>query len=75
MKKYLIAAGFCALFATPGLAGKPAKLTSAQKDKVSAGKVCVVCINTAEIGQANVNFSGLSVVRQRNRASIRQSIN
>ena len=75
MKMFLIAAGFCALFATPGLAGEPAKLTSAQMDKVSAGKICVVCLNIASVEQVNLNESFFSAVRQRNRASIHQSIN
>ena len=75
MKKLLITAGFCALFAAPGLAGEPAKLTSAQMDQVTAGKVCIICVNVAEIGQANLNESLFSKVKQRNRASISQSIN
>ncbi len=75
MKKLLMAAGFCALFATPGLAGEPAKLTSAQMDQVTAGKVCVICVNVAEIAQANVNSSWFSKVKQKNSASINQSIN
>lgn len=41
MKKLLIGAALCALFAAPGFAGEPVKLTPAQMDKVTAG-TCVV---------------------------------
>jgi hypothetical protein len=44
MKKLLISAALCALFAAPGFAGEPVKLSSAQMDKVTAGDFCRVCI-------------------------------
>jgi hypothetical protein len=80
MRKLLIAGGLCALFATPGLAGEPAKLSSAQMDRVTAGgfsivDVCTVCTNIADVAQANVNTSAFSDVRQRNKAVVIQEIN
>ena len=76
MRKLLIAAAFT-LFATPGLAEEPVKLSSADMDKVTAAgfRVCVVCFNIAEIAQANVNNSALSKVKQRNVAVVEQEIN
>jgi hypothetical protein len=75
MKKLLMTAGLCALFATPGLAGEPVKLTSAQMDKATAGAVCFLCANLAVIEQVNLNDSFFSVVKQKNKASVSQSIN
>jgi hypothetical protein len=43
MKKLLIGAALCALFAVPGFAGEPAKLTSAQMDVVTAGCDFAIC--------------------------------
>jgi hypothetical protein len=44
MRKLLIGAALCSLFAVPGFAGEPTKLTSAEMDKVTAGRTaaCVV---------------------------------
>jgi hypothetical protein len=75
MRKLLMTAGLCALFATPALAGEPAKLTSAQMDKVTAGRVCVVCLNIAVINQVNLNLGSDSWVKQINNARVRQSTN
>jgi hypothetical protein len=80
MKKLLIGAALCALFAAPSFAGEPVKLSSTQMDKVTAGwggstRVCQLCTNAAAIYQANVNYSAFSHVRQKNDADVRQSIN
>jgi hypothetical protein len=82
MKKLLIGTALCALFAVPALAGEPAKvatqpitLSSTQMDKVTAGGFCYNCANYAAVYQANVNYSYRSDVDQKNRSSIRQSIN
>jgi hypothetical protein len=77
MRKLLIAAGLCALFATPGLAGEATKLTSAQMDKVTAAgvSICTFCSNAAWVAQANVNTSAFSKVRQTNVAVVEQEIN
>jgi hypothetical protein len=75
MKKLLIAAGFCALFATPGLAGEPVKLSLTQMDRVTAGGVCIGCANVAILTQLNLNLSKFSKVKQRNVAVVVQSIN
>jgi hypothetical protein len=79
MRKLLIAAAFT-LCATPGLAGEPVKLSSAQMDKVTAGgfsivDVCEVCTNIAYVAQANVNTSASSWVKQKNVAVVKQEIN
>ena len=78
MKKLLMAVGLCALFATPGLAGEPAKLTSAQMDKVTAGAFCWDCTNVSRIVQVNlakVKKAFKPEVNQSNLAAVEQSIN
>jgi len=52
MKKLLIGTALCALFAAPGLAGEPAKVTTepvklslTQMDGVTAGDFCAFCAN------------------------------
>jgi hypothetical protein len=35
--------------------------------------VCAICVNVANVAQANVNTSAFSSVRQRNRANVYQS--
>jgi hypothetical protein len=74
MRKLLIAAAFT-LFATPGLAGEPAKLSLAQMDKVTAaGDVCVVCTNVAKIWQSNFAKNS-AFFNQTNAAAVSQEIN
>jgi hypothetical protein len=55
MRKLLIGAALCSLFAVPGFAGEPAKLTSAQMDRVTAGRtaacVLAVCVQVARVDQ------------------------
>jgi hypothetical protein len=77
MKRLLISAALCGLFAIPGLAGEPAKLSLAQMDKVTAAgfNVCTFCSNNAWVAQANVNTSAFSKVRQTNVAVVEQEIN
>ena len=71
MKKLLIGAALCALFAAPGLAGEPAKvtepvkLTLSQMDQVAAGNPCsfafksvATCIQTNWTSQTAVAVSG-----------------
>jgi hypothetical protein len=65
MKKLLIGAALCALFAAPGLAGEPVKLTSSQMDQVAAGNPCsfafksvATCIQSNWTNQAAVAVSG-----------------
>ena len=53
MKKLLIGAALCTLFAVPGWAGEPAKLSLAQMDRVTAGGVCYFCSNFNATYQAN----------------------
>ncbi len=64
MRKLLIGAALCALFATPGLAGQPAKLSLAQMDQVTAGNPCsklfkstAVCIQKIDVDQTAVAVS------------------
>jgi hypothetical protein len=47
MKRLLIGAALCALFAAPAWAGEPVKLSLAQMDGVTAGRVeiCTFCSN------------------------------
>jgi hypothetical protein len=58
MRKLLIGAALCSLFAVPGFAGEPAKLTSAQMDQVTAGNPCSAKIFSVSAGnnciQSNV---------------------
>jgi hypothetical protein len=72
MKKLLIGAAFCALFAAQGFAGEPAKvttepvkLTPSQMDQVAAGNPCsfafasvATCIQTNFTHQTAVAVSG-----------------
>jgi hypothetical protein len=65
MKKLLIGAALCALFAAPGLAGEPVKLTSSQMDQVAAGNPCsfafksvATCIQTNWTSQTAVAVGG-----------------
>jgi hypothetical protein len=55
MKRLLIGAALCSLLAAPVLAGEPAKLTSAQMDRVTAGRTatCVVaiCVQKIDVDQ------------------------
>jgi hypothetical protein len=86
MRKLLIGAALCALFAAPALAGEPAKVTTKpvtltldQMDKVSAGGWIDVLIrdinaNIAVVEQANVNTSAFSSVEQKNVAVVKQEI-
>ena len=75
MRKLLIAAAFT-LFATPGLAGEPVKLSSAQMDRVTAGWILIkdVNANIVLVSQTNVNYSKFSWVSQTNAAAVSQSI-
>jgi hypothetical protein len=50
MRKLLIGAALCSLFAVPGFAGEPAKLTSAQMDRVTAGNPCSAKIFSVSAG-------------------------
>jgi hypothetical protein len=77
MKKLLMAAGLCALFATPGLAGEPVKLSLAQMDMLTAGfsiRIRDVNVNVAVVDQTNLNFSKYSWVSQTNAAAVSQNI-
>ena len=59
MKKLLMAAGLCALFATPGLAAEPVKLSLAQMDMLTAGfsiRIRDVNVNVAVLDQKNVSI-------------------
>jgi hypothetical protein len=66
MRKLLIGAALCSLFAVPGFAGEPVKLTSAQMDRVAAGNPCsqfavkfsrAVCIQKIDVDQTAVAVS------------------
>jgi hypothetical protein len=66
MRKLLIGAALCSLFAVPGFAGEPTKLTSAQMDKVTAGNPCsqyfvkfssAVCVQKIDVDQKAVAIS------------------
>ena len=66
MRKLLIGAALCSLFAVPGFAGEPTKLTSAQMDKVTAGNPCsqyfvkfssAVCVQKIDVDQTAVAIS------------------
>ena len=72
--------GFRALSTLPAM--EQASLTPLPDDQLATIEgglvivdVCVVCANIADIAQANVNASAFSVVKQRNSARVRQSIN
>jgi hypothetical protein len=65
MRRLLIGAAFCALFAIPGFAGEPATLTSAQMDQVTAGNPCskaflsvATCIQSNVVNQTAVAVGG-----------------
>jgi hypothetical protein len=65
MRKLLIGAALCSLFAVPGFAGEPAKLTSAQMDQVTAGNPCsyafksvAVCVQKIDVDQTAVAVAG-----------------
>jgi hypothetical protein len=72
MRKLLIGAALCALFAAPGFAGEPAKvttepvkLTPSQMDQVAAGNPCsfafksvATCIQTNWTSQTAVAVGG-----------------
>ena len=77
MKKLLMAAGLCALFATPGLAAEPVKLSLAQMDMLTAGfsiRIRDVNVNVAVLDQKNVTIAKFSAVSQTNAASVSQNI-
>ena len=77
MKKLLMTAGLCALFATPGLAAEPVKLSLAQMDMLTAGfsiRIRDVNVNVAVLDQKNVSIAKLSAVSQTNAASVSQNI-
>jgi hypothetical protein len=64
MKRLLIGAALCALSATPGLAGEPAKVTEpvrlslTQMDGVTAGDFCKFCSNINATHQTAVAVGG-----------------
>ena len=77
MKKLLMAAGLCALFATPGLAAEPVKLSLAQMDMLTAGfsiRIRDVNVNVAVLKQKNVSHAAFSAVSQTNAAAVSQNI-
>ena len=77
MKKLLMAAGLCALFATPGLAAEPVKLSLAQMDMLTAGfsiRIRDVNVNVAVLDQKNVSIATFSAVSQTNAAAVSQNI-
>jgi hypothetical protein len=67
MRKLLIGAALCSLFAVPGFAGEPTKLTSAEMDKVAAGNPCsqfitkfssATCVQKIDVDQTAVAVGG-----------------
>jgi hypothetical protein len=75
MKKLLVSALALGALTSVAMAGEPIKLSSAAMDKVTAGRVCIVCTNVADIAQVNLNTSAFSKVKQRNVAVVEQEIN
>ena len=66
MKKLLIGAAFCALFAAPAVAGdpgtvtpvnEPLRLSATQMDGVTAGDFCAFCANVNSTWQSNVGVA------------------
>ena len=53
----------------------PVPMTDEQLAAVEGEGICVVCVNSVQIGQANLNYSAFSKVKQTNVAVVRQSIN
>jgi hypothetical protein len=60
MKRLLIGAALCALFAAPGLAGEPAKLSLAQMDQVTAGNPCSANVFSASVGNACIQANNMT---------------
>ena len=77
MKKLLIAAGLCAVFATPGLAGEPAKLSLTQMDRVTAAGFCYSCANYNATYQSNyvVAYGGNSYFSEKSSNAVAVGVN
>jgi hypothetical protein len=75
MKKLLVSALALGALTSVAMAGEPVTLSSAAMDKVTAGRVCIVCTNIADFAQVNANTSAFSKVRQTNVAVVRQENN